>query len=378
MAASEVEKRLKEIWREWQLTPGEDASMANQVKAAETLRASMIEYPDDVAFWLRMAQVALANPDTPGVHSRSCVTDLVASVEEDWKGAGLGDGRQSMALLLAILLAAWPGREEADGDGARAALILGLGARLDERTPSRRRVLDRWLSDLRLVGTKGLVDADLLSHPVARTLWPDQALTVAQKHAAQSPAAIGHIIAILQYLKQDGDRQDRQMTMLLEALQEAGGHAGQAANSQELLWWGQARFCHQRQIPYRRIQDPRERAWRATLEAAERASTLNPAPAASYLAQVLEGLGVDLDARKTLASWLDEYRPTLQSVDIEVPSNTAAFVKEDAMGFPVTAVRLGLDPVEAGARLDVELDMADFTSLMFREAVLCHLLDLPS
>lgn len=149
----------------------------------------------------------------------------------------------------------------------------------------------------------------------------------------------------------------------------------------ELLWWGQARYCHTYGKPFRSLlKAPGERTqalYAAIRETADRSWRLNPEPAAAYLVEILSGFGFDVDASRPIAAWLREFaahRPPDNAPD----GPLAALAADDAVGLPVTWARLHPRFTEDDAQIatslalpvDAEIDLGTWATWILRERVL--------
>jgi len=141
----------------------------------------------------------------------------------------------------------------------------------------------------------------------------------------------------------------------------------------ELLWWGQARYCHLLRKPYRRITDPAEKLWLAAREVATRARHLDAEPAAAYLVQTLQDMGLDVDEVRTVADWSEAARGAISASPAAVSEPLRSLATTDAQALPITWLRLGLDG-DVGSRTgispDHRLDLGDWAGWLLRELLL--------
>jgi hypothetical protein len=148
----------------------------------------------------------------------------------------------------------------------------------------------------------------------------------------------------------------------------------------ELLWWGQARYCHILKRPYRRIADREQRLWWMAFEAAKLARGLEVEPAASFLVEVLRQSGDDIGETKPLKEWLDSLLSTLRALQPLPPvaPELAELASADALGLPVTWARLQAAKPGAhaladnladvlGLPLEGQLDRGQWAAWLFRE-----------
>ena len=151
--------------------------------------------------------------------------------------------------------------------------------------------------------------------------------------------------------------------------------------SNDLLWWGQARYCHTLQQPYRKLtSEPLQALWWAAREVAERAEALPFAPTAAYLVNTLEAMGLDVGEKRPARAWLEALRAALESLPaehsrtVQVAEPLRQLAEEDATALPVTWVRLrspGTDPLTAVALpLDQTIDLGDLATWVLGEVLL--------
>lgn len=175
-----------------------------------------------------------------------------------------------------------------------------------------------------------------------------------------------------------------QQAALDAALRQA---RGEMQGRQELLWWGQARYCHHLQTPYRRLQgrDPEAVLLYAAFEAAARAGGLPIEPVAAYLCEVLHALGQDLSQRRSLREWMAAQHAALRAAPLPaLTPSLSALAGEDPLGLPVTFLRLPTSQAHAwdgdlaqrataAVALPLDnliLDRAQWASWLLREALL--------
>jgi hypothetical protein len=150
----------------------------------------------------------------------------------------------------------------------------------------------------------------------------------------------------------------------------------------DLLWWGQARYCHAEAKPYRQMRASADVVlWWAAYEAAENSLPLETEPAAAYLVETLQGLGQDVFEKKSLLRWIEGLHATLIRFADKAPrvsERLSSLVAEDALGLPVTWTRLRAarkEPLEGAVGevaldLDAEIDRGEWASWIFREVLL--------
>jgi hypothetical protein len=148
----------------------------------------------------------------------------------------------------------------------------------------------------------------------------------------------------------------------------------------ELLWWGQARYCHALAQPYRRLRTtPAAATWWAAWEVAERAVDLEYAPSAAYLVNTLEDIGIDVAEERPASAWIAELVEQLRPLRTTHPSVVQpteplhGLAKADALGLPVTWARLGgLGDATEQVALDMDqiVDRGEFASWILGELLL--------
>lgn len=200
------------------------------------------------------------------------------------------------------------------------------------------------------------------------------------------------LIAVLEWLEAAYsqipilDALDQALAPQQAALDHALRHLREDLQSrQELLWWGQARYCHRLKLPYRRLQarEPEQVLLHAAIEAAERARDLPVEPAAAYLCEVLHALGQDLTERRTLQDWMAAQHQAIRAARLPALSpRLAALASEDGLGLPLTFIRLNVEQAWNGAlaqragaavafQIDsMNLDRGQWASWLLREALL--------
>lgn len=158
-----------------------------------------------------------------------------------------------------------------------------------------------------------------------------------------------------------------------------------SAAQQELLFWGQARYCHGLGKPYRRMKsNPDQILFWAAFEAAQRAACLPGCeslvePVTAYLCEVLHQLGLPTDdpqQARSLHAWLTGLQAVLSDAP-KLSGQLGALLQRDALGLPVSWLRAqgaAADMTQAMARtgldLDLKLDLGQWASWIFRECLL--------
>lgn len=162
----------------------------------------------------------------------------------------------------------------------------------------------------------------------------------------------------------------------------------------ELLWWGQARYCHTLARPFRRLANADERLFYAVRDVAHpsRSKGLPLEPVAAYLVEVLHTLDPDaINERRSLLDWCRSLTsfwapapaspkggPESPPLPPPVSTKLAALVDEDPTALPVTWTRRQLEqrlPIDdlgaaVGLPADVTLDRAQWAAWLLREFLL--------
>jgi hypothetical protein len=403
---ADMRKRLSEIWTEWGLSPGEAESQA-QHRAADAVAAWIERGKSDPEIAIRAVQIMLADPERPDVRRRKCWKDLRDAVTEVWTNAGTGDGH--VAYGQALLLAAWP--QEAQVGWLTLAPL--LDSAWDLTRGKDRQLFERWRSELRSTGAAG--EQAVTESPAAKlpgsgimpfggvTLTSASAIerinqklqtnnfNTAGSHVVQvltdHESALQNISAALVRISQEAAQFGQVLTTFLDqvARQEIAQIQEQALSSHgelDLLWWGQARYCHALKTPYRRMRsDADALLWWAASEAAALSLRLPVEPAAAYLVETLDDLDQDVFEKKTLIDWMQRFHAALTLAGDKVPrlsDRLAEIAHGDPLGLPVTWVRRQAarkEPLTDAANavaldLDQEIDRGEWASWIFRETLL--------
>lgn len=401
-------ERLNEIWNDWSLGHGLDVMKAQREALAILVSRLDQERPE---MMLRAVQALLADPERPGVGKRPLFRDLWKSVNEHWLGAG--SRSDDVQQLQAMLLAAWPRERRSDGFGLLPMLMSPweiMGGRevqkpqlerwweesvrmeADERdsqslpAPQRKKAVQNrqgGADSLRVAGkaVESLIPT-LTQHSKQNAYSPAGPLLVqlAQHFSNIAGKAIPDILDQVAFQEDVSGLLDQRLSDVqqLWALERSRLH-----DRSELLWWGQARYCHTLRKPFRRIDDADTCLWWAAWEASVRAQDLPIEPSASYLQEVLHSLGHRLDESRPLGEWMARLHQciTAHSPEIEpVCEHLAALAREDALALPVTWVRLqtGNEMNLAQAAdaialpLDASIDRGQWAAWIFREVLLDH------
>lgn len=156
-----------------------------------------------------------------------------------------------------------------------------------------------------------------------------------------------------------------------------------ASAEQKLLWWGQSRYCSPLRLPYRSLRAaPIDLVWWAAVEVAELGKLLEFAPLSAFLVNTLETLGLDVTESRPASAWLSSLAEVLRAVQPElrrhvVPKDPLKnLAAKDALGLPVTWLRLGGEEGELSSAvaldLDLEIDLGDLAEWLLGELLLDH------
>jgi hypothetical protein len=395
--AQEATSRLSEIWRQWGMKlPNDEAKSQREALAA---LAAHLQTSD--AALVRAMQALLVDPEQPGAHKRPLFTDFWKVVQKKWATAGAGES--DLLFLQAMLLAVWP------NDATRLpstllspwAHLAGRRRQFDELVEWRDSLTDECLDDNEPAPTLEESQLDLAPFAaITNDLATYEAPALAPNHAKQLASydrnATGFSYTANCVLEINAEPFAKMVAAIAQisaitqhnfaALQSSSthsfdsqNHAARTARTQELLWWGQARYSHLAHQPFRRITDPIRVIWLAAREAAERAYDLPIEPSASYLQETLAALGHGFTERRPLWDWLTCLRPALNSDRPDkLPADLAKLLDKDALGLPVTLLCRRPDVADAplrsalGAPADAMLDLGEWAAWVFRELVFQH------
>lgn len=162
------------------------------------------------------------------------------------------------------------------------------------------------------------------------------------------------------------------------------GALARSARQTDLLWWGQARYCHLLRTPYRRLSDPDQILLAAAAEVTARAAALPSEPTAAFLVTTLAELGLDSQETHPLRTWLTRLQRALRDHPLLRPRLAPALAQEisrDALGLPalwacVAPERPSADAAatEVALPLDAPLDRGQWASWLLRELLVLRAL----
>lgn len=386
--------QLSEIWRLWGMKLPTDEAKSQQ----QALAALNTHLQTGDAALLRAMQALLVDPEQPGANKRRLFDEFWKLVQDAWPTAGAG-GNDDLLYLQAMLLAAWP-----DGTTHLPPTLLSPWAHQRGRN-RQAAVLLQW-RDLRADETLATATNDDVKRSPARlNLVPlaEIARTLdsrkgAELHAEQTSAvAVQFSRNITAAVQQVFEATSKPINELIHDVRALALHTYNALNTlqvnviesfkqpsadngtarlQELLWWGQARYCHLARQPFRRIDDPTRVIWLAAREAAERAFDLPVEPAASYLQETLASLGHTVTEHRPLWDWLRSLRTAIHSDPPgAIPATLTQLLEQDALGVPVSLLCVRPDVSDEvlrdalGAPADISLDLGEWAAWIYRELV---------
>ncbi|HZF56824.1 MAG TPA: GTPase-associated system all-helical protein GASH [Polyangiaceae bacterium] len=392
--SEDKQDRLSSIWTEWGLQPDTATGDALQdaLGAADTWLQRGSTDPEIV---IRAVQVLLVDPERPDVYKRSCWSSLRKAIRSAWGNAMTAP--EHVLFGQSLVLAAWP-REVQDGWFFMAPLldsawdlVAGRGRQQDEMTRWREGTRGFARRDTRQVFPHKPETSNVVSYESVDLSGATKAISVIQQN--QNSISAGNQIVQVLTLFQGALRS---IDSALQALPPnkaaiiAGAHElpefveRSLVNMKDelnLLWWGQARYCETVRKPFRRFAHPEDVVWWAAREAAVRARAIDVEPAAAYLIETLHNLGQDIFEKRPLFQWMEELYASLKRAPQLAPAlsdRLTRYAREDAVGLPVTWVRLraaqneSLDEVAEKVALDLkaEIDRGQWASWIFRESLL--------
>lgn len=155
-----------------------------------------------------------------------------------------------------------------------------------------------------------------------------------------------------------------------------------ASAEQQLLWWGQSRYCSPLRCSYRTLRSNLiETVWWAAVEVAEIGKPLEFAPLSAFLVNALETLGLDVNEKKPASDWLASLGEILKAYDDNIRKYVTpkdplkSLAEKDALGLPVTWLRLkrtGELSSAVALNLELEIDLGEFSEWILGELLLDH------
>ena len=413
--AKQLGERFRNIRQALDLRADETTAQA-QNKALVPLQNWLLQGATSPDIPLRATQVLMADPERPGIYKRPAVNAVLKQVSEVWESAGLNEA--DVQILRAMLLATWP-HEQKGGGFSLVPLLDSAWMAIASRT-SKDKALQDWrgqllapntqapsapttnkkgaksnltqkLSKLTVTSSKKPVE----TLETSASQWGSTAAANVASHAAglfrTHEEALAGLATHLNNVTNAVVELDAGLSALSIQLNDVSNtrHQTDQAN---LLWWGQSRYSHTLQIPYRRLSDATERLWWMAWDSSELAQSLQVEPAASFLVETLYQVDRSIDTEKRpLARWVAEFISALRRIrehgqhtdELAMGKNLEQLAQGDPLGLPVTWARLeamnartaqdaiedqlrervGLDPL-------VLLDRGDWAAWVFREALL--------
>jgi hypothetical protein len=414
-SSADGQDRLQEIWAEWSLTPDETMSKA-QLGALDAVAKWLEAGQTDPEVMIRAVQLLLADPERPDARQRASWKSLRKAVQENWTNAGTF--RDHFSYGQALVLAAWP--DEQSGWLNRSTL---LDSGWELRRGNEPKEIAKWRMRYAApcVPTVQSADATKVMAPLpkaaqlakvaevkseakeaikelnesGRNAWNysgQAVITLLNAHNAaitQLSSALGALHGDLTQVNSTSywslkNLSDHVNSSADKLRREINNEIGRSESKLNLLWWGQSRYCRALRKPYLRLKsDPAALLWWTAREAAELSLAVDVEPAAAYLVETLNNLDQNIDDKKSVLVWMEEFYKTLRQAGDKVPKlsdRLDKIAKEDALGLPVTWVRQQVmrkndfDPQAAkeaiALQLDEEIDRGDWASWVFRETLL--------
>jgi hypothetical protein len=342
--------RLNHILREWGFKP-DSTQAANTTSLLESLKAWLEGGIENLRVVVRAVQVLLADPEKPGIARRPALSQIFGhkGISQVWSGAG-ADPIQDVPFLQALLLAVWP-RERRDGGFALAPLLDSAWETVRGREIQRITIAE-WREQIcSQVSSDGLSSAKTrksLVVDLSASMQP--LLTVLDQNKVQGGYQLAgpSILEAVKLLETSIEELSQNAEDSMVSLESDGAE-------RELLWWGQARFCHTLRKPFRRLGDPEQVLWWAAKEVSERVDLADVEPAAAYLGETLHALGQDLNEKRPLRDWMRGLHQVLKGPDAKlvpkIEPSLEKLVEKDALGLPVTWIRW---QASAGKEFDAE------------------------
>jgi hypothetical protein len=393
---------LGDIRREWTLSSDETTAQA-QNKAVEALAKWLVEQQTSRNVALRVVQTMLADPEEPGIERHTSIQSCIEPVVGTWATAGVGS--KGLQGLQAMLLAAFPTDAGAAAD--IVPLLESAWAAVKGRVRAKPRI-ERWRRQLAAPTLYGaekslepLSNAPKLKKTAKLAEFPEpdpdfqhleanasvnwyfsnfsrQLVNVLRRHGNGLQAVAAGLAATSDGVQVALDEVYKRVRLAL-AIQN------RAQATQNLLWWGQAKYSYSLSSPFRSLNGI-EQLWWLAWEAAQLSVTVEIESAASYLVEVVHQLNGVSKVKKPLSGWLEELVKFLSSAQkmpgigefIALSPTLRELAEEDALGLPVTWVRLragtGFSADEAREAVALDLDTPvtrdDWVVWLFRELLL--------
>lgn len=394
--SEDKQDRLSRIWTDWGLrvdTPTGDALQV-ALGAADSWLQKGSSDPEIV---IRAVQVLLVDPERPDAHKRNCWGSLRKAIRGAWGNAMTAPDH--VLLGQSLVLAAWP--QEIQGRWFDLARLLDSAWDVLAGRDRQQNEMTRWREEnqvrlMRDVGKRLRVQQSLQVTPnvsvdiapVTSALVQFEQNQTTNRFDNAAPYLLAVFVALkdtLSTLSNALQSMSGDMSTVIKRTQEDSDRIRVAMCGVEgelnLLWWGQARYCETLRKPFRRIEHPEDVVWWAACEAADRARDIDVEPAAAYLVETLHDLGQDIFEKRPLLRWMEELHASLKRAAQLAPAlsdRLERYAREDALGLPVTWVRLRAAQNESleGAvekvalDLNAEIDRGQWASWIFRERLL--------
>lgn len=406
MDMTKARQKLDEIRSSWEVQPEYGQAQA-QDKTLERLGEWLEEGANEPARIVRTVQVLLTDPDRPG-SGRSARLNALPLGEGGTAVLG-AEKRTQIVTAQALLLAAFSAMEPEGKVTPRMLSALDV----IQRGGREARFFAEWVARHTSVEVQSfapppaqseVTNPPTIAFPVL--VIESKHWTVLENHRGAQTGWQWHnysnqLVGVLESFKtcleslQDTESQlNTELASYAAALSESRGTSTTRCGDslQEILWWGQARYCHSLREPFRRVTrgDPDGALWWASWEVANRSQNLPLEPVAAYLVETLAALGQSVDDdRRSLGAWMSALHATLTRAKIDLPpvgDGLKRLVTDDALGLPVTWVRMNAShkdlpsSADAAVGLDLmaELDRGQWASWILRELALGLVLQRPT
>ncbi|MBI2374318.1 MAG: hypothetical protein HYV07_10025 [Deltaproteobacteria bacterium] len=378
-------KKLRGIWAEWGLKP--DETQADKQREALEILAGWLEGGgSDLERIVRATQVLLLESARPDSHRRDAFRKLCEPLSDKWSNVGMDP--QDIVVVKAMILACDAGHALPAPWRIATMMDLSWAAVL---IPEALRVrLNSWRLDLPRAAERRPpppheraapeLPSVLSKERVSDFEWLEQEKGNAHRYNTFAPALLRVLHSIEASIKTLETNQGALLDVVVRLLQLPPVPSSEAVEL-ELLWWGQARYCHALESPYRKLS-PADRCWWAAWEVSKRAQGQHVEALASYLAEVLSACGDDVHERKSLSAWVSELIATDRR-DNGPANSLKGVLASDALGLPVSWARaqsgerppsadefreqVGLDP-------SALVDRGDWAGWILRELLLERIL----
>jgi hypothetical protein len=402
----QFEERFKEYCQEHSLKPKDTAEYEQHLAALGALHTWLKKGASSAETVIRAVQVMLLEPEQPGVHKRPAVKYVLKQVTKQWKSAGLEE--RDVSLLRGMLLCAWP--SSVPGRGQTLVSLLSRALTTVRQRQGKDSMLSRWIQSQ---ASQGSSDSLLSSHERTSTISKPPKIELddlkekiknipavtSSYHHVDSAALTKHLSSLfasfsemISSLAGGITATHKELTRLQQetlVASDAEALLSAVRPKLEILWWGQSRYSPSLRSSYRQIKDQHERLWWMAWDASALSLQLDVEPAACFLTEKIQEVGLEVHAEQTLKEWLLALFKMLRGLETERQSSIAMsaqltnLAREEPLGLPVTWTRLqAAEPRISEAAfeqqleervalaLDTKLDLGDWAAWIFRESLL--------